>query len=198
MTARVGLTGGIGSGKSTVASLFADKGILVIDADQVARELTRPGTPALDAIGRQFGYDLISESGELDRAALGKLVFSDRPSRHWLESLLHPLIRENMSQRVESCSDSFCILEIPLLVESGQVAQMDRVIVVQCPREERIQRLVSSRGISRDHVEKIIAQQATDEERRSVADFVVDNAGHLNQLADQVDVVISALRAEFG
>ena len=103
-----------------------------------------------------------------------------------------------MSQRVESCSDSFCILEIPLLVESGQVAQMDRVIVVQCPREERIQRLVSSRGISRDHVEKIIAQQATDEERRSVADFVVDNAGHLNQLADQVDVVISALRAEFG
>jgi dephospho-CoA kinase len=193
----VGLTGGIGSGKSTVAALFSARGVTVIDADQVARQVTRPGTSALTTIAGHFGNRVLTGDGELDRAYLGRKVFADPGARKWLESLLHPLIRENMDRLVAECGDAFCILEIPLLVESGRAAEMDRIIVVQCPRESRIRRVVESRGMSREQVVSIMAQQATDEDRLAIADYVVHNDGDRDQLQPRVEAVLEALRREF-
>lgn len=198
MTARVGLTGGIGSGKSTAANLFAGHGIEVIDADQVARAVTAPGTPALDSITRKFGSEVLGPDGSLDRKALGGRVFSDASARRWLEQLLHPLIRECMDRRAADCDDPFCILEIPLLVESGRHHDMDCVVVVHCAREVRIRRLGASRGMTRAESERIMAQQATDEDRLAAADYIINNDGDLSALRRQVDEVYAELRRRYG
>ena len=198
MAARVGLTGGIGSGKSTVAAMFAGHGVLVIDADQVARAVTSPGTDALDAISNRFGSGVLGSDGALDRKALGRVVFADPEERRWLEKLLHPLIRAEMDRQAVACEDPFCILEIPLLVETGRHAEMDCVVVVHCPRALRIKRLEVTRGMSPGDVEQIMAQQATDEERLAAADHVIHNDADMSTLQLRVDRVFGELENRFG
>lgn len=198
MAARVGLTGGIGSGKSTVAGLFTDRGILVVDADAVAREVTRPGTRALAAIAARFGNGVLKADGSLDRAALGREVFADADQRLWLESLLHPHIRREMDSQASGCPDPFCVLEIPLLVETGRQGEMDCVVVVHCPREERITRLVEFRNMQRGEVERVMDQQATDDERLKAADYALDNGSDPETLAARFEHVFVDLQRRFG
>lgn len=198
MAARVGLTGGIGSGKSTVAKLFADRGVLVVDADVVARNVTRPGTSALATIVSRFGEGILKADGSLDRGALGREVFASVDQRLWLENLLHPLIRREMDSRASNCTDPFCILEIPLLVETGRQQDMDCVIVVHCPREMRIARVIEFRGMRREDVEMVMDQQATDEERLEAADHVLDNDSDRETLASRFDRVLMDLQRRFG
>ena len=198
MAARVGLTGGIGSGKSTVAKLFADRGVQVVDADAVAREVTRPGAKALAMIVSRFGEGILKADGSLDRGALGREVFASADQRLWLENLLHPLIRREMDSRASNCTDPYCILEIPLLVETGRQQDMDCVIVVHCPREVRIARLIESRGMSREDVEQVMDQQATDEERLKAANHVLDNDSDQETLASRFDRVLMDLQRRFG
>ncbi len=198
MAARVGLTGGIGSGKSTVAKLFADRGVLVVDADVVARNVTRPGTRALATIVSRFGEGILKADGSLDRGALGRVVFASADQRLWLENLLHPLIRREMDSRASNCTDPYCILEIPLLVETGRQQDMDCVIVVHCPREVRIARVIESRGMRREDVERVMDQQATDEERLEAADHVLDNDSDRETLASRFGRVLMDLQRRFG
>lgn len=186
MAVRIGLTGGIGSGKSSVAELFQQLKVEVIDADRFAREITKPGSPALKEIAQRFGPKILLPDGGLDRNSLAELVFSDEDQRRWLESLLHPEIRRRMDQSASNCPDPYCILEIPLLVESGRYRDMARIIVVHCPREIRLERLKSFRGMPPSVAEKIMNNQASDEERLAVADFIVDNAGEISDLDAQV------------
>ena len=197
MAARVGLTGGIGSGKSTVAGLFADLGVAIIDADRVARSVTAPGSDALRAITDRFGPSVLQSDGGLDRKALGRLVFADTSQRQWLEELLHPLIRLEMDRQAADCAAPFCILEIPLLVETGRYREMDCVVVVHCPRATRKQRLQASRGMTPAEAERIMDQQATDEDRIAVADHVIDNDKDLATLEARVIDVHRALQQRF-
>ena len=197
MAARVGLTGGVGSGKSTVADLFADRGVLVVDADAVAREVTRPGTGALATIASHFGDEVLKADGSLDRGALGREVFANAEQRLWLESLLHPLIRREMDSRASNCTDPFCILEIPLLVETGRQRDMDCVIVVHCPREVRIARLTESRGMHREDVERVMDQQVTDEERLEAADYTLDNGSDRRTLESRFGRLFRDLKRRF-
>jgi len=197
MAAKVGLTGGIGSGKSTAGKLFRDEGITVIDADQVARQVTVPGSRGLARIVERFGVAVVRDDGSLDRRALAERVFSDPSARRWLEGELHPVIRDEMNAQAESCEDRWCILEIPLLVESGRYREMDRNIVVQSGKEIRMQRLLDSRDIGRETIERIMSTQATDEQRLAVADYVIDNDGSFQSLATQVSVVTGKLNLAF-
>lgn len=197
MAAPVGLTGGIGSGKSTVARLFCDNGILVIDADQIARDVTRPDSNALEQIRQRFGESVITDAGELDRKALGDIVFADSGQRAWLEHLLHPLIRQSMDDRARACGDPWCILEIPLLIESGRYKDMKKVIVVQCPDAIRIQRLQASRGMTAEQIQQVMDSQATEDQRRAGADYLVDNSGTELSLVPQVREIIQSLNRYF-
>ena len=197
MAARVGLTGGIGSGKSTVASLFADRGVLVIDADQVARKVVEPGTDCLDKIIQRYGTKILGPDHALDRKKLGEIVFSDTDERIWLEGLLHPKIREYMDKLALQSTDAFCILEIPLLIESNRHEQMDHVIIVHCDKKIRIQRLSESRGMTKQAVHRIVRNQVSDAERIAVADSVIDNSGDIGQLHPQVDQVFTLLSRKF-
>jgi dephospho-CoA kinase len=186
MAASIGLTGGIGSGKSTVAELFQQLRVEVVDADSIAREITTPGSPAVEEIAQRFGNDMLLPDGSLNRNGLAELVFSDEDQRRWLESLLHPEIRRRMDQRASKCPDPYCVLEIPLLVESGRYRDMAQIIVVHCPKKIRIERLKTSRNMPASVVEKIMNNQASDEERLAVADFVIDNTGKISDLDAQV------------
>lgn len=198
MAARIGLTGGIGSGKSSVAELFKQLRVEVIDADSIAREITKPGSPALEEIAQRFGKNILLPDGGLNRNSLADLVFSDEDQRRWLESLLHPEIRRRMDQSASNCPDPYCVLEIPLLVESGRYRDMARIIVVHCPKETRIERLKSFRDMPPSVAEKIMNNQASDEERLAVADFVVDNTGSLSDLEPQVVKIHHLLLKLFG
>jgi len=186
MAARVGLTGGIGSGKSTVSALFCETGIMVIDADKIAREVTLPGTPWLNKIAHHFGHGVLLQNGELNRKKLSEIVFSSADQRKWLEQLLHPEIRSRMDTRAASCADSYCILEIPLLIESARHLDMDKTIVVHCNSEIRRSRLIASRGMNAESIDAVMRNQASEQERLDVADYVVDNSGTLDQLKPQV------------
>jgi dephospho-CoA kinase len=186
MAARVGLTGGIGSGKSTVVEMFSSLGILVIDADQVARKITAPGTSGLADIVQHFGSGILLTDSSLDRKQLGKIVFADTGKRKWLEDLLHPQIRRLMDDQSDQCIDPFCILEIPLLIETSRFHDMDQVVVVHCPEETRIQRLQDARKMDRQSIEAIIKNQASDRQRLALADHVLDNSGDLEALWPQV------------
>ena len=189
----VGLTGGIGSGKSTVADLLRARGAVVVDADAIAREVVEPGMPALVAIAERFGDDVIRPDGSLDRAALAKKAFVDDESRAALESITHPAIGELFLKRVaEAPPDGVVVHDVPLLVESTRGYKYGAVIVVEAPREVRLQRL-EARGVPRDDAEARMAMQASDEERREVATWVVDNGGDLGRLEAQVDKIWAEL-----
>ncbi|WP_222193620.1 dephospho-CoA kinase [Modestobacter italicus] len=184
---KIGLTGGIGSGKSTVAALLAERGALVVDADRIAREVVEPGTPGLAAVVEAFGPDVLTADGSLDRAALAAVVFGDPAARARLDGIVHPLVRARAAQLVAAApDDSVVVQDVPLLVETGQAGAHDLVLVVEADPETRVRRLVG-RGLSAEDARARMASQATDEQRRAVADVVLDNDGDQEALAAQVD-----------
>lgn len=182
----VGLTGGIGSGKSTVAGTFAELGVEIIDADLVAREVVEPPSAALDAIRARYGEEILTADGSLDRPRMRKLVFADEAERAWLEDLLHPLIDERIRQRIAGCESAYCILVSPLLLETSQRRRVDRVLVVDVSRQTQLQRSLLRDQSERATIEAIIDAQASREERLRAADDVIDNEGAKNSLTAHV------------
>src|SRR6476661_2860509 len=184
---RMGLTGGIGSGKSTVSRLLAELGAVIVDADQIAREVVEPGTPGLAAVVDAFGQDVLAADGSLNRPALAAIVFSDPEARGRLDGIVHPRVRARAGEvEAQAAPDAVVVHDIPLLVETGQAGSYDLVLVVEAEPEIRVRRLVG-RGLSEDDARARIAAQATDGQRRAVADVVLDNSGTPEQLADQVE-----------
>ncbi|WOP20229.1 dephospho-CoA kinase [Raineyella sp. LH-20] len=186
----IGLTGGIGSGKSTVARLLAERGALVVDADALAREVVEPGTPGLAAVRTRFGAGVVRSDGSLDRAALGAIVFADPAARRDLEAITHPLIRERTRGIIAAAPPGTVVVhDIPLLVETGVASNYHLVVTVDVDVEERVRRLVSSRGLAEDDARARIAHQASEAERRAVADVVIDNNGAPDAVVPQVDAL---------
>jgi dephospho-CoA kinase len=183
----VGLTGGIGSGKSTVADLFADLGVPVIDTDVIAHQLTAPGGAALEAIRALFGNAVMHADGTLDRAALRRLIFADSVARRQLEAILHPRIRQEVEQALATLAAPYALVVIPLLVETGGYREvLNRILVVDCPEDMQIARVMARSGFSRDDVTAILAAQAGRAERLSAADDVIVNAASPEALRGQV------------
>lgn len=182
----VGITGGIGSGKTAVSDLFAARGITVVDADLASRVVVEPGRPALASIREHFGDDVIQADGSLDRAALRQRVFADEAERRWLETLLHPLIGEEIRSGLENAGSPYAVLVSPLLFEAGQVEMVNRVLVVDVPEALQVQRTAARDGNSEEQVRAIMAAQADRETRRSRADDVIVNDGSLEDLDQQV------------
>lgn len=186
----IGLTGGIGSGKSAAASRFAELGVPVIDTDMIAHELTRPGRPALDAIRASFGDAVMAADGSLDRPVLRRRVFADPAARRQLEAILHPLILHEVKARLAALSAPYAVAVIPLLVETGAYGSLlDRIAVVDCPEELQIARTVSRSGLTREEVGAVLAAQATRSARLAAADDVIVNTGTLAALRDEVDAL---------
>lgn len=183
----VGLTGGIGSGKSTAARMFAELGAELIDSDAIAHELTAPGGAAIEPIRAAFGADMITTAGALDRAAMRRLVFSDAGARARLEAILHPAIRAEADLRCINSTAPYVILVVPLLVETGAYrGRVERVLVVDCSEEVQIARTMTRSGIPAEQVRAIMAAQAGRTARLAAADDVIDNGGDEAALRDQV------------
>jgi dephospho-CoA kinase len=192
---RVGLTGGIGSGKSTVAVRLAELGAVVIDSDRLAREVVAVGTPGLARVVERFGADVLAPDGSLDRPRLGRLVFSDPAALADLNAIVHPLVRarsEALTAEAAAGGAAAVVHDVPLLVENKLAAGYDAVIVVEAPLELRLQRL-AGRGLDSETARARIAAQASDEERRVVADVVLDNSGSVAELTAQVDAAWARL-----
>ena len=184
---RVGLTGGIGAGKSTVAALLEERGAAVTSADEVSRDVVSPGSAGLAAVVAEFGEDILASDGSLDRSALGRVVFSDDLRRARLEEILLPLIAAEAWARMETVpAGQVAVYDVPLLVEGQMQDLFDLVVVVEAELELRLERL-TTRGMTRDEALARIAVQATDEERRAVADVIVSNSGTLEDLRAEVD-----------
>jgi len=191
----VGLTGGIGSGKSTVADLLASYGAVIIDADLLAREAVAPGTPGLDAVVREFGPDVLAWGGSLDRQRLGALVFADPHRRATLNAIVHPYVRRRSMELAEAApADAVVVHVIPLLVENG-LTDHDVIVVVDAREETQLRRLREGRGMDEADARARIAAQATRAERRAAADVVIDNDGDLDSLRDQVQSLWERLSA---
>lgn len=191
----VALTGGMGAGKSTVADLLAQRGAHVLRSDDLAREVVEPGSIGLAAVVARFGEHVVHQDGSLNRARLASLVFADTDARRDLEGITHPLIRELTEARMAQAAAMgarVLIHEIPLLVEIARADDYDAVVVVEAPLDLRVQRL-RARGISEDDARSRIAQQATEEQRRAVADYIINNSGDLADLQDAVDILWSDL-----
>lgn len=183
----VGLTGGIGSGKSTVAECFAALGVPVIDTDVIARQLTAPGSEVLDAIRTAFGETVMQPDGTLDRAALRRRVFADAAARRQLEALLHPRIRQAVEQALAALTAPYALIVIPLLVETGGYRDMlSRVLVVDCPEALQIARVMARSGLAQDEVNAILAAQAARAERLAAADDVIVNTASPEALRSEV------------
>jgi len=198
MTARVGLTGGIGSGKSTVAAMFADLGVPVLDLDLVGRSLLR-GEAGLGAkLADIFGAAILDEQGDVDRAALAREAFASEAATAKLNAIMHPLIRREEDRWVARQSGGYCIIEASVLIESGGASRMDAVIVVMADAEKRRQRVVDRGSPSLQMLENILARQCSDEERLAVADYVVANNGLLPELRREVELVRQNLQQRFG
>ncbi len=186
----IGLTGGIAAGKSTVARRWVENGAIEIDADQVARQVVEPGTPGLKAIVENFGSDILTESGELDRKALGKLIFSDQDKRELLNSILHPLIKERTRQLLsEMPEQAIVVYNVPLLVEAAVDHAFDLVVTVEAPEEEQIRRLVRNRGLTEADARNRIAAQAKPVERAARADRILNSNQDINLLLRDADAL---------
>lgn len=183
---RVGLTGGVGSGKSLVADLFAELGVPIIDTDVLAREVVKPGTDGYQQIINHFGEDILSADKSIDRAALKKVVFDNPQERIWLEKTLHPLIRKLASQKIDLLNGSYCIIAIPLLTENWPHPLVDRVLVVDVPEALQIKRVTERDQCSEELVKKIINSQASREERLAIADDIICNDKDIPYLKEQV------------
>lgn len=183
---RIGLTGGIASGKSVVADMFAELGVPVIDTDVIAREVVQPGQPALGEIRERFGETIIDTAGNLDRAALRKLIFSDDTARLDLEAILHPRIGAETRRQADAADSDYQLIVVPLLVGSPLMQFVDRILVVDCQEDTQIRRLLERDTESVEQAERILAAQASREERLAIADDVVNNDHSLNHVRDQV------------
>lgn len=184
---RIGLTGGIASGKSTIADLFAAKGVPIIDTDVIAREVVEPGRPALAEVAQAFGPDVLDEEGRLRRRYLRDLVFKDDKRRETLETILHPRIREETEAQAAVADGAYQLVVVPLLAESAMKAWMDRILVVDVSEETQLERLLQRDAESEVQARRMITAQASREDRLHVADDVIDNGGTLEATADQVD-----------
>lgn len=189
MTYVVGLTGGIGSGKSTVAGLFANLNIPVISADQLARDVVKPGSPALKRIIQHFGTNAISPDGELDRTWLRQRIFQNSSDRQWLEDLLHPLIANERQAQIETATAPYVVVEIPLLLEKQLTDEVDRVLVVDSTEAQQKSRALARDGVTEKSVEAVMNTQIGRAERCSRADDLVDNSGPLDSLRSQIEAL---------
>lgn len=189
----IGLTGGIASGKSTIARLLANHGAVVVDADRIAREVVEPGTPALADIAEAFGPGVIQADGSLDRPALGAIVFADEASRLRLNAITHPAVLSASTARFEAAAavdpNAIVVYDVPLLVESANEYPFDLIVVAHAPADTRIERLVALRAMERAEAERRIRSQASDTDRLAVADVVIDTDGTLDQTAAQVNLL---------
>lgn len=196
----IGLTGGIGSGKSTVADLFATHGATLVDTDLIAHALTGPQGAAMPAVETEFGRSVVATDGRLDRAAMRTLVFSDPAARRRLEAILHPMIRAESLAQIAAAQGTYVVLVVPLLVESGAWRERaDRLLVIDCPESTQIERVMARSGLAREQVEAILAAQVSRQARLAAADDVIDNAGEPQALAGQVaalDAVYRRLAAQ--
>jgi|AntRauTorcE11897_2_1112592.scaffolds.fasta_scaffold07809_3 dephospho-CoA kinase len=183
----IGLTGGIGSGKTAASDFFAELGVKVIDADVLARQALEPGSPLLNKVYQQLGQDLQKPDGNLDRAALRIRIFNDDQQKIWLEQLIHPWVREHIIQAIDSFCGDYLILSSPLLLESHQDQLVDRVLVVDLPEELQVERTCQRDNNQRDLVEKIMSNQLNRKDRLARADDILDNSQGLNELKKQVN-----------
>lgn len=194
---RVGLTGGIGSGKSEVARRLVAHGAVLIDADVIAREVVEPGTPGLAAVVAEFGEGVLLPDGSLDRERLGSIVFADAERRAALNAIVHPLVGRRMQELDDAApADAVVVYDVPLLAENDLAGRYDTVVVVDTPVEAQVSRLVRDRGMTEEAALARIAAQATRERRRAIADHVIDNSGTLDALAAQVDDLWAELSAK--
>ncbi|MGQ9426008.1 dephospho-CoA kinase [Gilvimarinus sp. F26214L] len=182
----VGLTGGIGSGKSAVSALFESHGITVVDADIASRLVVEKGQPALEKIAEHFGPDILQQDGSLNRAALRKKIFDDAGERGWLERLLHPLIYREIQRQLAAASSPYAMLVSPLLVETGQNRLTQRILVVDVPEELQLERAMARDASSEEQIRAIMAAQASRDQRLKYADDVIVNDNTLEQLAEEV------------
>lgn len=195
---RVGITGGIGSGKTALTDWLAGKGIVIVDADLASRTIVAPGQPALREIVDTFGSEYLQHDGQLDRAALRTLVFSDEEKRRQLERITHPRIREELARQMDSADSTYVVLSSPLLLESGQSTMVDLSVVVDVPEDTQIQRTMARDHNSRELVEGIIAAQLDRDTRLSRADIVIDNSGSLEALHERGEILHQTLLARAG
>jgi len=193
---RVGLTGGVASGKSTVSAILAELGAVVIDADQLAREVVAPGTEGLAEVVAAFGEGVLTAEGELDRPAMGAIVFADPEKRRVLESIVHPRVRDRAAE-IEAAAPPGAVVvhDIPLLAETGQGNGFDAVVVVDVPAEVQVERMTGIRGMTREDARARIGAQATREQRREIATYVIENTGSLEDLRMEVERVLDELAA---
>lgn len=195
---RVGLTGGVASGKSTVSQMMADLGAVVIDADLLAREVVARGSEGLAEVVEAFGPGVLTDGGELDRPAVGAIVFADPDRRRVLEGIIHPRVRARGAEIEAAAPEGALVVhDIPLLAETGQAGAFDAVVVVDVPTEVQLDRMVRLRGMTQEDAEARIAAQATREERLAVATHVIANTGTLDDLRQEVAEVVEALRAGY-
>jgi dephospho-CoA kinase len=196
----VGLTGGIGAGKSTVARLLSERGAIVIDADSIVRELQQPGTDVFRAIVERFGQDIVSADGSLDRERLAGIVFRDDDARSALNAIVHPAVYAVMAERIAGLKDGdeVVVLDIPLLAEAGGGEGMDAVVVVEADQDARAARVVAERGLDPEDVRARMATQASPEQRGALADVVIRNDGTVEDLQEQVEALWEQLRARRG
>ena len=185
----IALTGGIASGKTAVAELFAQLGVPVLDTDQIARDVVAPGMPALGQLVAEFGPEILDGQGRLDRARMRERVFGDPAQRRKLEAIIHPAIREELARRSAAAGGEYQIHVIPLLVETGRAEIYDRVLVVDCPEQMQIERLMSRDSSSREQAAEILAAQASREERLNAADDLIENTGTLADLQRCVQIL---------
>ncbi len=187
----IGLTGGIATGKSTVASLLAERGAYIIDLDLIAREIVEPGQPALARVAERFGQAVLREDGTLDRKKLGSIVFADEAQRKSLEAILHPAIRAVMKERMEARESShpeqLVVVDVPLLFESKLESYFEQIMLVYVPREEQLKRLMKRDGLSREDAKRRLAAQMSIEDKKALADIVIDNSSDLAHTAAQID-----------
>ncbi|MFM8340667.1 MAG: dephospho-CoA kinase [Methylomonas sp.] len=183
---KIGLTGGIGSGKSTVCRLFAELGAPIIDADIIARELVKPHAYALNQLVNQFGAEILNSDATLNRAYLRDLVFSDKTKKAQLDQIMHPLIYDEIERQVKGLNSLYCIIAIPLLLETQQMQRVDRIAVVDCNADTQLLRVVNRDHLKPEQVISIIASQMPRQQRLNFASDVIDNSGSAEQLAEQV------------
>ncbi|WP_027710900.1 dephospho-CoA kinase [Dickeya chrysanthemi] len=186
MTYIVALTGGIGSGKSTVAQGFATLGATIIDADVIARQVVAPGQPALATIVEHFGWEILQPDGALNRRALRERIFSSQEDKRWLNALLHPLIQQETQRQLAAVATPYALWVVPLLVENQLQGKAHRVLVVDVPLETQVQRTMDRDGVSRTQAEKILASQASREQRLACADDIIDNNSNPSLLAPRI------------
>ncbi|WIM68747.1 dephospho-CoA kinase [Corynebacterium breve] len=194
----IGLTGGIGSGKSTVAKMLAQDGFPVVDADKISREIVEPGSPTLSALADGFGSDILDSNGDLIRAELARRAFASEEKTQLLNSITHPAIQQRVQEsfaQAEQEGAEAAIYDMPLLIEQGRHKEMDLVVVVDVAADERVKRLVEHRGLDEEDARNRIARQISDDERRAAADVIIDNNGPVEALGPQVEMLIQRINS---